>query len=202
MRIECLKEDSRVKGVVRIECLKEDSRVKGVVRIECLKEDSRVKGVVRIECLKEDSRVKGVVRIKCLKENSKMLRMKRPSHTTHHTDASTEQSEQKRSQFENAVLKAYGIVPAYGCSSSPQGMSDVDLKPSQTRRKESDYSFALKNETASSKSEENDLINDKVIQNPFATGQPWQSAQTAVEVIETVLEEYEKEVLKAYGLFF
>ena len=61
-----------------------------------------------------------------------MLTIKYESHTTHHNDdATTEQSEREWSLFENAVLKAYGMVAAHGCS---HGKS-FDLRPSQIRWK-------------------------------------------------------------------
>lgn len=126
-----------------------------------------------------------------------MLKIKRPSHTTHRMhkdDPATEQAEQKRLQYKKAVLKAYGIVPAHVCF---QGKS-VHLKPSQTRWEGKDSSLTLNKETANHKSRENDSMNDKLTQIPFSTGQPWGSARRAAEV-ET--RKYEEDVLQAYGLF-
>ena len=90
-----------------------------------------------------------------------MLTIMRPSHTTHHNDASKEKSQRKRSGYENAVLKAYGIVPVHEYPSSSQEESVADLKPSQARWKASDSSFTRKNETPNHKRRENDSINDK-----------------------------------------
>ena len=126
-----------------------------------------------------------------------MLTIERPSHITHYDDkAATEQSVQKRSHFESAVLKAYGIVPVHGCSSSSQGKSVVDLKPSQITWKRSDPVFTMKNETATSNRGENDSMRNQLMQNPFSPGQPWQCACSAAAVRTT---EYE-DVLKAFGV--
>ena len=129
-----------------------------------------------------------------------MLAIKRPSYTTRHAeDAPTEQSERKRSQFENAVLKAYGIVSVHGCSSSSQGESAAVLKPSQIRWKGSHFTLTPMDEKVSYKSEENDAMNGKLMNNPFATGRPWKSAR-ALDEVKT--KKYEEDVMKAYGLYF
>lgn len=124
-----------------------------------------------------------------------MLKIKRPSHTTYHEDdpATHLQSGQKKLQYENAVLKAYEIVPVHGCF---QGKY-ADLKPSQTRWKGDDSSFTLKNRTANHESRDNESMDDKLTQIPFSTRQPRASARRAVEVRT---KNYEKHVLKAYGL--
>ena len=120
-----------------------------------------------------------------------MLKIQRPSHTTQHDEnAATEQSKQKRPQYENGVLKAYGIVPVRGYSSNSQGKS-VDLKLSQTRWKRNDPSFTLKSELANHKSRKNDSMSK-------LARQPWSSDRRATEVRTT---KYEKDVLKAYGFF-
>ena len=112
-------------------------------------------------------------------------------HTSHTTLYSDEQSEPKRSQFEHAVLKAYGIVAVHECSVA-------DLRASQSKWKESRSSFTLKNEAATSKTRKDDMMNDIPTENPLEMGQPWQIARAAAEVRT---RKYEEDVLKAYGLF-
>ena len=122
-----------------------------------------------------------------------MLTIKPPSHTTHHNDPEKENSQrQKRSSYENAVLKAYEIIPVREYSLSSQEESVADLKPSQARWKARNSSVTWKNETPSNKSRGKDQINDKQTQN--WTGQ----ARTAAQARK---KEYENDVLKAYGIF-
>ena len=123
-----------------------------------------------------------------------MLTIRRPSHATHHNDPEKGKSQRQRSSYENAVLKAYGIVPVHEYSSSSQEESVTDLKPSQARWKARDSCVTWKNETPSHKSRVNYSINDKQTQNQLETGQ----ARTAAQAWK---KEYENDVLKAYGLF-
>lgn len=123
-----------------------------------------------------------------------MLTIRRASHATQHNGPEKEKSQRQRSSYENAVLKAYGIVPVHEYSSSSQEETVTDLKPSQVRWKASDSSVTWKNETPSHKSRGNGTINDKQAKNPFETGQ----ARTAAQAKK---KEYENDVLKAYGLF-
>ena len=127
-----------------------------------------------------------------------MLTIERPSHITHHDDkAAGDQSEQERSHFESAVLNAYGIIPAHGCCSSSQGKSVVYLKPRVIRSKGSEPVFNMQNETARSKRGKIDWMSINLIPNPFSPGQPWQGSWTAAE---GRTKEYEKDVLKAFGI--
>ena len=121
----------------------------------------------------------------------------RPSHTALHNDDAPAQSEEERSQFENAVLKAYGIIAGYEFSSSFQGKSVADLRQSQSRWKKRESSFDLNNETTSSKSKKDVSMNDIMTRTPFAVRQPWQIARAAAEVRT---KNFEEDVLKAYGL--
>ena len=123
-----------------------------------------------------------------------MLTIRRPCHTGHHNDLEKEKSQRQRSGYEDAVLKAYGIVPVHEYSSNTQEESDVDLKPHQKRGKTSDSSVTRKNETTNQKSRGNKSINDKLTKNPFGTVQARTAAQAR-------MKEYASDVLKAYGLF-
>ena len=121
----------------------------------------------------------------------------RSSHTAFHNDDAPAQSEQERSQFENAVLKAYGIVAVHECSASFQGKPVADLRSSQGRWKKRESSLDLSNETTSSKGTKDVSMNDIMTRTPFAVGQPWQIARAAAEVRT---KNFEEDVLKAYGL--
>lgn len=121
-----------------------------------------------------------------------MLTIRAPSHTTHHNDPEKENSQRQRSSYENAVLKAYEIIPVREYSLSSQEESVADLKPSQARWRARNSSVTWKNETPSQKSRGKDPINDEQTQN--WTGQ----ARTAARARK---KEYENDVLKAYGFF-
>ena len=121
-----------------------------------------------------------------------MLTIRRPSHTTQRYDPEKDNSQ--RSSYEDAVLKAYGIVPVHEYSSSSHEETVTDLKPSQARWRASDSSVSWRNETSNHKSRGNDSINDKQTKNPFEMGQ----SRTAVQAKR---REYENNVLKAFGLF-
>ena len=129
-----------------------------------------------------------------------MLTMKHPCHTALHNDddAPTQQSGPKRSKFENAVLKAYGIVFVHEGFSSSKAKSLADVIPSQSKGKESGSSFTMRKKAASFTSRKDASMTDIPKQTPFAVGQPWQTARVPAEVRT---KKYEKEVLKAYGLF-
>lgn len=124
-----------------------------------------------------------------------MLTITPPSRTAHHNDPEKENSQRQRSSYENAVLKAYGIVPMHEYSSSSEEDSVADLKPSQARWKASNSSVTWKNETSNYKSRGNDVIKDERTQNSCENGQ----ARTAAQARKKA--EYENDVLKAYGLF-
>jgi len=117
-----------------------------------------------------------------------MLTIRRPSHTSDHHDPEKEKSQ--RSNYEDAVLKAYGIVLVDEYSSSSQEETVTDFKPSQARWKATDSSVTWKNETPSDKSRGN----DKQTKNTFEAGQ-------ARTVAQAKKNEYENNVLKAFGLF-
>ena len=125
-----------------------------------------------------------------------MLTIRRPSYTAHHNDLEKGKSQRQRSGYEDAVLKAYGIVPVREYSSNSQVESDADLKPDQKRGKSSDSSVTLKNETTNQKSRArgNESINGKLTKNPFETGQATTAALARIK-------EYANDVLKAYGFF-
>lgn len=123
-----------------------------------------------------------------------MLTIRRPSYTGHHNDLKKGKSQRQTSGYEDAVLKAYGIVPVYKYSSNTQEESDADLKPDQKRGEASDSSVTQKNEKTSQKSRGNKSINDKLTRNPFEYVQARTAAQSR-------MIKYAGDVLKAYGLF-
>lgn len=119
----------------------------------------------------------------------------RPSNcAARHNDPEKENSQRQRSSYANAVLKAYGIVPVHEYSSNSQEESVADLKPSQARWKASNSSVTWKNDTPRHKSRANDPINYEQTQNSLEMRQTRTAAQARKK-------EYEKDVLKAYGLF-